>query len=200
VFLWPINCNYTYFLNDSGGRVRAQVIQCEISCRRSGIRTGYTPNTFVFPRQFIPPLPHIPLHLHVALTRKTIGRSLGNFRKAKLFRKSEDVDRKVFSLISFMRRVRRRRCWGQLCSVCRYSTRIYLWRFLLIKLGTLVGPVTNNFERIALFSYCRLMACYVRSTRYKFSFPCHRITSCDIERFSVTNVTEYMTVSPESLG
>jgi len=43
---WP-----SYFLNDSVGRVRGQVIHC----RKIGIRTGFTPSTFIFPRHFIPP-------------------------------------------------------------------------------------------------------------------------------------------------
>ena len=51
------------------------------------------------PRQFIPPSPHIPLHIHVALTRKTKGRSLGKFRKTKLFFGNQrTLDRKMLPL------------------------------------------------------------------------------------------------------
>ena len=45
------------------------------------------------PVSIIPLMPHNHLHLHVAVTRRTNGRSLGTFHKALLFLKSELVFR-----------------------------------------------------------------------------------------------------------
>jgi hypothetical protein len=43
------------------------------------------------PVSVIPSVFHIHFHLHVALTRRTNGRSLGTFQKAVLFRKSGSI-------------------------------------------------------------------------------------------------------------
>jgi hypothetical protein len=45
------------------------------------------------PVTIFPSMLHTHLHLHVALTRRTNGRSLGTFQKAKLFRKSRGIGR-----------------------------------------------------------------------------------------------------------
>ena len=45
----------------------------------------------VSPVNIIPPISHIYLHLHLALTRRVNGRSLGTFQKAMLFRKSGSI-------------------------------------------------------------------------------------------------------------
>ena len=47
------------------------------------------------PVNIIPPTLHTDRHLHAVLTRRTNGRSLGTFQKAKLFWKSEELERKV---------------------------------------------------------------------------------------------------------
>jgi hypothetical protein len=71
---------------------------------------------------------------------------------------------------------------------------------LLIKLGTLIGPVTNNFERIA----CSVTADWwvvtlgqLHTNSVSHVTELHRV-KC--ERFSVTNVTDSMTLSPGSWG
>jgi hypothetical protein len=61
-------------------------------------KTGYSPSTPVFPVTIFPSMLHTHLHLHVALTRRTNGRSLGTFQKAKLFRKSRVIGRRAPSL------------------------------------------------------------------------------------------------------
>jgi hypothetical protein len=43
----------------------------------------------------IPPVLHIHLHLHVALTRRTNGRSLGNLQKKYLFGNRRAENRKI---------------------------------------------------------------------------------------------------------
>jgi hypothetical protein len=53
---------------------------------------------FDFSVSVIPATLRTHLHLHVVLTSRTNGRSLGTFRKALLFRKSGVLDRKVLSL------------------------------------------------------------------------------------------------------
>jgi len=50
------------------------------------------------PVTVFPSMLHTHLHLHVALTRRTNGRSLGTFQKAKLFRKSRGIGRRAPSL------------------------------------------------------------------------------------------------------
>ena len=46
------------------------------------------------PVSIIPPMLHTHLHLHVALNRRTKGRSLGTFEKAVFFRKSQNIGQK----------------------------------------------------------------------------------------------------------
>jgi hypothetical protein len=50
------------------------------------------------PVTIFPSTLHTHLHLHVALTRRTNGRSLGTFQKAKRFRKSRGIGRRTPSL------------------------------------------------------------------------------------------------------
>jgi len=49
---------------------------------RSATLTGFSPSPAVSPVSIIPPMLHTHLHLHVALTRGTNGRSLETFQKA----------------------------------------------------------------------------------------------------------------------
>jgi len=53
---------------------------------------------WVSPVTIFPSMLHTHLHLHVALTRRTNGRSLGTFQKAKLFRKARGIGRRALSL------------------------------------------------------------------------------------------------------
>jgi len=69
VSCWPVTAEV---------RVQSLLIQCEICGGESGIVTGFSPSTSVF-RSLIPPMLHTHLHLHVMLSRRTNGRSLGTF-------------------------------------------------------------------------------------------------------------------------
>lgn len=66
------------FAAESG--FRFEDIPCENYCGESGTRTDFHPNTSFFsPDIIIPPI--IRTHLHVALTRRTKGRSQGMIQK-----------------------------------------------------------------------------------------------------------------------
>jgi len=56
--------------------VRSHVSPCEICSDQNDPGTGFSPNTSIFP-----PMLHTHLHLRLAITRRTNGRSLGNFQK-----------------------------------------------------------------------------------------------------------------------
>ena len=64
-------------------RARFQVSPCDICTGQSVNGTGFCPSTSVFPVSFFPPLFHTYLHLHVALTRRTKGRSLGTLQEQR---------------------------------------------------------------------------------------------------------------------
>ena len=91
----------------AGDRDRSQISPCEMCGEQGGNRTGYSPNTSVFPCQYhsanapysplsvsfrqrsilspvsiIPPTLHTHLHRQVALTRRTNERILGTFRQS----------------------------------------------------------------------------------------------------------------------
>ena len=61
--------------------------------------TGFLRALRCSPVYIIPPKLHTHLHLHVALTRKTNGRSLGTIQKARLFRKSGSIEQKRTSTV-----------------------------------------------------------------------------------------------------
>jgi hypothetical protein len=52
---------------------------------------SFSQNNSVFPVNIIPQMLHAHHHLHVSLTRKTNGRTLGNFLKEVILRKSEKI-------------------------------------------------------------------------------------------------------------
>jgi hypothetical protein len=57
--------------------VRSQVISCEIFGAQNSTVNGFpATNSFFSPVSFIPPVRRLHLHLHVALTRRTSGRSI----------------------------------------------------------------------------------------------------------------------------
>jgi hypothetical protein len=57
-------------------RVGSPSSSCEICGGQSGIVTGFSPSTSVFPVSTIPPKLHSHLHLLVAVADRTTGRSL----------------------------------------------------------------------------------------------------------------------------
>jgi hypothetical protein len=74
-------------------RVRSHVNPYEIFHAQTDTVTGFPPSISVFsPISTIPPTLHTHLHLHVALTGRTNGPSLGTIRKATLFRQSGSTD------------------------------------------------------------------------------------------------------------
>jgi len=69
------------------GQVRSPVSMCEICGRQNGV--CYFPRVLRFsPANILAKVLHTHLHVHVAVTRRTNTRSLGNSRKTKLYRKS----------------------------------------------------------------------------------------------------------------
>ena len=72
----------------SWGPGSVPVNPCEICGAQSGAVTGLSPCT---PVLSCPTMLHTHLHLHVALTRRTNGLSLGTFQKIMLFRQSGSV-------------------------------------------------------------------------------------------------------------
>jgi len=72
---------------------------CEICDGRSGTWTGFPPSTYAFPVNLIPPMFHTHLHLQVYLIKRKNGWSLGNFRLAMLFRKSQRIEHKSNSSV-----------------------------------------------------------------------------------------------------
>jgi hypothetical protein len=67
-------------------RIPSQVSPCEVHVGRNGTGTGFSPSTYFgfFPVSIIPPMLHPQPHLHVAVTRRTNGRSLRTFQKNAL--------------------------------------------------------------------------------------------------------------------
>jgi hypothetical protein len=105
--------------------VWCQVSRREICEGQSIKKTGYSPSTSVSPVIIFPSMLHTHLHLHVALTRRTNGRSLGTFQKAKLFRKSRLIGRRAPPLkgtewgrIDWIDRIRT----GQMAGYCQHGT------------------------------------------------------------------------------
>jgi len=66
--------------------IRSQVSPCEMCGVHSGIQIDFIRVLRFSPACIIPPIPLTRLHLSVALTGRTNGRSLGTFKT--LFRKS----------------------------------------------------------------------------------------------------------------
>jgi hypothetical protein len=62
-------------------RVRSQKSSCGICGGHSGTRPDVSPSTSVSPVNIIPPMLHIFLHPHVALTGRTKGLKPGNLPK-----------------------------------------------------------------------------------------------------------------------
>ena len=76
---------------------RSQTSSCEIFVGHNGTGTGFSPSISVSPVSIIQPLLHTHFHLHVALTRRTNGRSMGTFQKDNLFRSRGALVRKILS-------------------------------------------------------------------------------------------------------
>ena len=73
-------------------RVRSQFSPCEIFVGEEVLlRHVFLRVLQFFPVYIIPPMLHTHLHLYVALTRRTNGRSLGTFQIAVLFRQSGSI-------------------------------------------------------------------------------------------------------------
>jgi len=82
-------------------RARSQVSPCDICDRQSVNGTGFCPSTSVFLVSFFPLLLHTHLHLHVALTRRTKGRSLGTLQEQCSVGNRWELDRKLVALFYF---------------------------------------------------------------------------------------------------
>jgi len=74
---WPLTAEAQF---------RSQTSSREVFVGHGGTVTSISPSTSVFPVSIIPPMIHTDLHLHVAPTRSTNGRSLKIFQKGNLFR------------------------------------------------------------------------------------------------------------------
>ena len=72
-------------------RVWFQVSPCKICGVQTGTGTAFPPRLRFCPVCIIPPLLHTLLCIHVALTGRTNGRSLGTLKKAMIFRKSGET-------------------------------------------------------------------------------------------------------------
>jgi len=62
-------------------RIRSLVSPCEIDGGQNGTGIGFSPSTSVLSCQYYSTMAHTHLHLDVALTGRTNGRSLGIFQK-----------------------------------------------------------------------------------------------------------------------
>lgn len=77
----------------TGFRVRSRAIQCGICGGQSGTATGFRPSTSVFfPVTIVEPILHTHLYLHVAVVRRTNGRSFGTFQKQYSFGNRGSLD------------------------------------------------------------------------------------------------------------
>ena len=77
--------------------VRSQVSPGVFCGAQSGTGSVFPHSTSVSPVNFTPPTLHTHNNLHVALIRRTSGRSLAAFQKWMLFRKSEAINLNVYS-------------------------------------------------------------------------------------------------------
>ena len=68
----------------SEARVRSQVSPCEMCAGQSGTETGFSPSTSVSPRHCHATNTPTHLRLHVALSKRTNGRSLGTSKSNAL--------------------------------------------------------------------------------------------------------------------
>ena len=79
--------------------VRFQISPCEINNGQSGTGTGFLLVLRFSNVSIIPPVLHTRFHLHVALTRKTNGRSLRNSKRQCCFGNRGVLYRKVLSYL-----------------------------------------------------------------------------------------------------
>ena len=84
-------------------RARSQVSSCDICVGQSAQWTGFCPSNSVFSVSIFPSLPHTHRHLHVALTRRTKGRSLGTLQKQCSTWSRWEFYRKLVSFFYFLR-------------------------------------------------------------------------------------------------
>jgi hypothetical protein len=80
--------------------VRSQERPPEIYGGQSGILAGFSSSTSISPDSVIPSVLYA--HVHVALTRRTSGRSPGTFQEAMPYRKWRELCRKVLALGHFL--------------------------------------------------------------------------------------------------
>ena len=86
-------------------RIPSQASPCEVHVGQNGTGTGFSPSTYFgfSPVSIIPPMLHPQPHLHVAVTRRTNGRSLRTFQKKCSFGFRGALDSKVNSLFTSLK-------------------------------------------------------------------------------------------------
>jgi hypothetical protein len=76
---------------------RSQVNPCETCGGHCGNGTGFPPSSSVFPVSIVPPMLRTLNHLHVAFTRRTLGRIFEHFYQQSSFRNRGTIEKSTFT-------------------------------------------------------------------------------------------------------